>query len=114
MDMCLCLLFMRPNGTLQLCECLQLCRCLHALKEHTQPVICSWLSKPLLTVVLLYMSYAEQSASFADNNGGYGYGGQNNNSEFCLILCMSFIWGCQACVQNPCLRMTLKACCLEA
>ena len=27
---------------------------------------------------------------FADNNGGYGYGGQNNNSESLPILCMPF------------------------
>ena len=68
-----------PSGTLQ------------GLKKHTQPVICSLLGELLLIAVLLFMPYAEQSGSFADNNGGYGYGGQNNNSESRLILSMPFM-----------------------
>ena len=92
------------------CNCGIACK---VLKEYTQPAMCSLLSEPLLVALLLYTLYAKQSGCFADNNGGYGYG-QNNNSESRLIPCMPFMWGSQACVQDPCFCLTLKACCPEA
>ena len=70
------------------------------LEEQIQPAICCLLIKPLLMALSLHVPSTEQCYSLADNNGGYGYG-QNNNSKSLLILCIPFTWASQACVQNP-------------